>query len=250
MINGLTLARAMNGRNVAEDTWYGPNDAWPQHPKKHFRDALGYARAAGWHLREISGHSFSTVYCCRDAGDCCFYPVFSTGRAGESAADTLSKKVDACTHGPKPAPDATAKWVADVANRLDQVATMLTAAAECVAAESHAAAAYDLLDLISSEMTDVEELLDAVQAADEHAVEVATEVWTVIDAQVSGLPFPTTSAQVIEHVDGHLSKAEKDLTGPPSGQISELLELRARAGRQRTELDDLQAQLPAGSDDV
>lgn len=235
---------------MSEDTWYGPDKVWPRHPKKHFRDALDHARAAGWHLREISGHSFSTVFCCRNPDSCCTFVVFSTGRGGESAADTLIKLVGACTHGAALPPSPTARWVADICTRLDQVETMLAAAADCVAAESHAAAAYDLLDLIATEMAGVEELLDAAQAADDHAVEVVTETWTIINAQVPGLPFPTVSAQVIRHVDVHLSKAETDLTDPPSGKIPELTGLQARAGQLREGLESLRAQLPCSSDDV
>ena len=229
---------------MSEDVWYGPQDEWPRHPKKHFRDALDYARAAGWHLREISGHSFSKVYCCRVPDECCSYLVFSSGRGGESAAGSLTNLVDRCTHGPVPVPSPAQDWVEGIAARLDQVQTMLVAAGDCLSADAGAAAAYDLLDQAGAAMGDVEQLLAAAQTAEDHAIEVVTDRWSIINAQAPGLPFPTATAQIIEHVHQHLSKTEDELTEPPSGQIPGLPDLRARAAGLRGDLDSLRAQLP------
>jgi hypothetical protein len=235
---------------VAEETWYGPGDAWPGHPKKHFRDALDYARAAGWHLREIKGHSFSRVYCCRDPEQCCMYLVFSSGRGGESAARQLVKDVDACRHTRRTELDALEQWVHDISKRLDSVGRMLAAAADCVTADAHADAAYDLLGHIDDAINDIDELLAVAEQASEHATEVLTDAWTVVHDEVGSIDFPTKTRIVVEHVHAQLAETEKELAAPPAGPIHELDALRARARGMRQELDGLRAQLPDSPQDV
>jgi hypothetical protein len=142
-------------------SWIGPDERWPAHSRSYFQAALQHARQAGWSFREASGHGFGTVTCDpdrpRDAR--CEYPVFSTGRAGESAANELRSIVDRCPHrNPKEA----RRDAVELANELlDEADRLIEAAQHCIGAQNMRAAADELLQLAAA----------SSQAADERLAE-------------------------------------------------------------------------------
>lgn len=78
-----------------------PNHSWPRHPHKEWNLVLDDARAAGWSLRLLSGHSWGKLLCStgqgREAG-VCELVIFTTGRNPEQAAKLAALKVARCPH--------------------------------------------------------------------------------------------------------------------------------------------------------
>lgn len=79
----------------------GPTEAWPRHPHKEWNRVLDFARALGWSLRLMSGHSWGKLQCNVGAGfgvPGCDIAIFSTGRNPEQAARLALLKVQRCRH--------------------------------------------------------------------------------------------------------------------------------------------------------
>jgi hypothetical protein len=95
---------------------YLPTEPWPDHPKPWFRVVFKKARDHGWTLRKLSDHNGYRLVCPNGS---CQYPVFSTGKDGESAAKTISKDIEHCPHhAPTIAAVAVAEELLDKAERL------------------------------------------------------------------------------------------------------------------------------------
>lgn len=78
----------------------GDGDTWPRHPRPQAREALKFARSAGWTLQPSgrSGHAFGVLRCGRD-GHNCKVVVFSTPsgpRDGSETANLIRAEVLKC----------------------------------------------------------------------------------------------------------------------------------------------------------
>ena len=79
-------------------TRYGPEDTWPSHDKKHWREPLEQARQAGWTLTYIDApHLFGPVMC---PGGEHRFDVDKTARGSETKAKEALKKIRSCGHPP------------------------------------------------------------------------------------------------------------------------------------------------------
>jgi hypothetical protein len=124
---------------------YGPEELWPRHPDARFREALGFARDAGWWFLGFTGHSFGKVVCQgpdRATGRCEFLVLIS-GRARENAAKDLENKVRRCPHR-MPTEQLTHETHAREALR--RARRLVDAAEQCVAGDAKLRRARELLD--------------------------------------------------------------------------------------------------------
>ena len=71
-----------------------------EHPKKHIREAIKYAKERGWRLVKAGAraHEWGRLYCPHGRRDGCMQGVYSTPRNPENHAKTIRRSVDMCPH--------------------------------------------------------------------------------------------------------------------------------------------------------
>jgi hypothetical protein len=140
--------------------WYEPDEQWPAHPKPWWREPLGNARAAGWHLQVFSGHAWGKVVCSRTMENPCTKAIFSTGRSGEAHAKDLMRLLQRCPHLGQGQRQTFTERVRKTDDLIDGAEMLLNAAEWCLAAESDTAAANDLLERAQDNVAAAERSLD------------------------------------------------------------------------------------------
>jgi hypothetical protein len=140
--------------------WYEPDEQWPAHSKPSWREAIGSARAAGWHLQLFSGHSWGKVVCSRTMANPCAKLIFSTGKSSENHAKDLLRLIQRCPHPGQSQRQTFTEGVRKADYLLDGAEMLLNAAEWCLAAESDTAAANDLLERAQDNVAAAELSLD------------------------------------------------------------------------------------------
>ena len=71
-----------------------------EHPNKHIRAAIRFARSRGWTVEKAGAraHIWGTLWCPRRARDGCRIRVMSTPRNPERHARDIWRDVDRCPH--------------------------------------------------------------------------------------------------------------------------------------------------------
>lgn len=208
---------------------YGPDVAWPPHDKKHWREPLAAARAAGWTLTYLDApHRFGVVRC--PAGEHSF-SVDKTAKGSETIAKEALKKISWCDH-----PAGRVRTERDMSQRMLDTAARLTTevAAGLVAAEAKRDA-QEVLDRLEIQLEtaalNVEEVVAAEEAA--IAVEDAPDPPTLVDEL----------NEATEAVRGGESRAKSIRSGYPGVAkplLSQATMLRARIGELRSRVAALQ----------
>lgn len=225
-----------------QEGWYGADDEWPRHPKPWFRSALEKARQAGWLYRKNSSHTHGTLYCRDPAiGQCCKYTVFSTGRAGETAAKGVERLIRRCQHDLEKHRPALANAEGQMVKveRLIRAAEALFDKARHEQASTAAwARAGELVDLAGTSVHEVDALL--AHALEEEAEAQAADQ----DATETLAPFPDHAP----HPPDLLDAAEKitDDVDTSLGAIpikDQVTSLRLRVSDARERLRLLRARL-------
>lgn len=72
----------------------------PRHSKKEVEEAIQYAEAKGWRLREM-GH-FGRLFCAKADRDGCQVGVNGTPRDNDNHAKQIKRAVDRCPHQEEP----------------------------------------------------------------------------------------------------------------------------------------------------
>ena len=73
------------------------------HSKKEIEEAIQYAEAKGWHIKEGGSHAWGKMYCphndkeCR-CGEFCISCIWSTPRSSGNHAKQIRRVVDNCLH--------------------------------------------------------------------------------------------------------------------------------------------------------
>ncbi|WP_251153305.1 hypothetical protein [Cellulosimicrobium sp. Marseille-Q4280] len=177
-------------------TWRGPADRWPEHSKQWFQDALAEARSAGWHFLDFSSHSFGLVACRVDLEDRCEFPIFSTGRAGEDAAQTLQKMVRRCPHrAPEAKPFGAAAHLGRAEDSLKKGQRLASAAEVCLAAQDASNHAQELLEQAM-------EVVEHAQRNFDEALEeerAASELLKTVDPDLAAMPTVAVVEGAAEH---------------------------------------------------
>ncbi len=75
-------------------------DSMAEHPNKHIRAAIRYARSRGWTVEKAGAraHIWGTLWCPQRTRDGCRIRVMSTPRHPERHAHDIRRDVDRCPH--------------------------------------------------------------------------------------------------------------------------------------------------------
>jgi hypothetical protein len=70
------------------------------HPNKHIREAIEYAKKHGWKFEKAGAraHAFGSLCCPLSKREGCLIHVFSTPRNPENHANWIRRQVDRCPH--------------------------------------------------------------------------------------------------------------------------------------------------------
>jgi hypothetical protein len=217
-------------------TRYGPDDTWPEHQDKFWRESLSKARRAGWTLNYINApHRFGVVSC--PAGEHTF-AVGKTPKGSETRSKEAEKKVIWCEH-PPPGP---------LQDRRDQAGELLDVAEQitCEVAEGLDKAvrrldAYKLVERLEIQLkTAAASVSDVLRAEQEAALEAAIEADDA-DSEPPVLEGRLDTASTSVARSESIAKPMK--AGHP-GIVRPLLqrarELRDRIGALRSRLEILQ----------
>lgn len=214
--------------------WYAPDEPWPEHDKQWWADSLREARAAGWHLRTFTGHTWGKVVCDRDAPDAHAMLIFSTGRGGENAARQLQKLIARCEHhrsGVDPGDDLECanRLLTGASQLLDAVELLLLAADKRIQAE-------ELLRLAEQELSRIERsdaLLDAATRLDSESTEAAAQAVDLTAAAGYSPKRPHTEAGITDEAEHRVDQAERSTTAASVAQHVRALRHRIVAIRTR-----------------
>lgn len=227
------------------DRWYGSRDRWPRHDKQWFRDALGKARRQGWLYKVLTNHGVGVVYCQDPRQDPddepCTFAVYSTGRAGESAARELVRLVDRCPHMP-PAdrpPLAQAEHHLDSAERLLEAAEALIEKLRHEDAATEAwAMATELLDQVEASTDEVEGLMSRAAREDREAQAAAGDADDLLRSLDHVAETPASAVEAAEYEVHQAQATLKDLP-----QRSTVRALGRRVLAVRAKLNDLKVRM-------
>jgi hypothetical protein len=216
---------------------FGPDDIWPSHEKKHWREPLAAARQAGWTLIYINApHRLGVVRCpAREHS----FMVDKTAKGSETKAKEALKRIGWCDH-----PSDRVRTVRDESQTLLDTAHHLTGEVEdgllIADAKQDALEALDRLEIqLDTAAANVEEVLLAEQEA---ALEAAI---TVDDA-----PDPPVLTSKLNEATAAVASSEslaKSVRAGHPGVAKPLLDqartLRARIGELRSQLAALQERM-------
>lgn len=191
----------------------GPDDPWPAHSKKWFRDAYEVARNYGWTCEPHSSHTGSAKLRCPSGQ--CDYLVFGTGADGETAAKQLVKKIQRCPHAVTPRPLQKANEFMDQAERLLDAVDKIRESQE-----REATAGGLLFDESFASESEVYDLWREAQQLMDEAAHVLGEL-TVADATADAVSALSEARTLIGRT-------------PPSPQVKDAKQ-RLRALQQRCE---------------
>ncbi|MGW1044050.1 hypothetical protein [Streptomyces sp. NPDC002547] len=204
--------------------WYQPHEEWPRHPKPWWRDTIGAARSAGWHLQAIEGHAWGRIVCDPQSDKPCKVLIFSTGAGGESAALTARRTVERCDH-------RTAAETGQILLRagvlLDRAEGLLEAASRCLQAADKRVEAEELLLEAAAAADEAEKLSQAV-AREEDSERLVVEAFAVLP-EGRELGCPPTAADVdvlIVDASAHVDEAERLADDLPPGDSGDALGVR------------------------
>ncbi|RSN98496.1 hypothetical protein DMH26_18515 [Streptomyces sp. WAC 05379] len=218
--------------------WYQPHEQWPRHPKPWWKETIGLARAAGWHLQEIDGHAWGRIVCDRDSDTPCKILIFSTGNGGESVAIKARRTIAACSHREAA---GTEQVLVRATALLERAEALLQAAALCLQAEDKMTEAEDLLDGAATAADEAARIAQAlVYEAD--GDRLYTEAFEVLpdSGQLGVPPAPAEVEALIGRASSHADQAEHLAEGLPSGDPRDAF--RARIGQVRARVTQLSAQ--------
>ncbi|MEV6422834.1 hypothetical protein [Streptomyces sp. NPDC051662] len=224
--------------------WYQPHERWPRHPKSWWRETLDLARAAGWHLQTVDGHTWGRIVCDPDADKPCKVLVFSSGVGGESAALTARKTVTRCDHL---AAAGAGQILLRAAELLDRAEAMLAAASRCLEAADRRAQAEELLLGAATAADEAEKLAQAL-LREEDGERLVVEAFAVLPhgSELGCPPTPAELDVLIVDASVQVDEAQQLADGLPAGDPGD--GLRARIGQVRARVEDLGERLRRGPD--
>jgi hypothetical protein len=207
--------------------WYGPNDEWPRHGKQHFRDALSYARDAGWWFGKYEGHSFGLAVCDQGLpkGTRCEFLIFSTGEGSESNARTLRSRVDRCPHKGNAA-DPSA--VTQATQLLDEADLLIDAALACLAATNKQARVAELLDLAAHQADAADTMLEEAVELDDAVGEHKTQAYGLAEAAGYPAHAPLAPEPLLDNAEDRAVTAQIKVRKPGASQTRRRVQQRAR----------------------
>lgn len=215
--------------------WYGPDDPWPAHPKPWFRDALAEARDAGWYLRQSSAHSFGVTACETEGTERCIFPVYSTGKAGESAARELIKKVHQCPHRTRgAAPRGREGHLRRAAHLLGQAERLLDAAERLLLRDELSQHAATLLADAVGRAYEAEGLLSEAEVFEDDAAAQAGEARSLV-AEAGHADVELQPAALADSASEAASEAGRRLARVGNSREKRLLSSRLDVVRHRIE---------------
>jgi hypothetical protein len=234
------------GRRTAVSDWYQPREQWPRHPSPWWRETLDHARAAGWRLKTIEGHSWGRIVCDPDAENPCKILLFSTGKGAESVARDARKTIDRCGHL---ASAVDGQGLARAAALLDQAERLIEAARCCLQAAGKEVEAQELLAGAASATTAAEALLDQAMKAESEGNELLVQAFDVLPSG-SQMGCPPTAQEVealVVEAGARAEEARQAVDGFPQWQPVD--QLRDRIVQVTTRKDELLRMLRSGNAD-
>ncbi|MGN9912579.1 hypothetical protein ACTMTJ_34080 [Phytohabitans sp. LJ34] len=216
--------------------WRSPDDKWPRHNSQWFREALDFARSAGWHFKESGGaaHIFGVVFCRKvDTNDFCSYVVFSTGEGGESAATGLRRKVEQCRHsatGPASRLEAATVKMTKAERLVDAAERLIDAHGGQQESLEAWARASELMDAAESDTAEIERLWEIADDADK-AVALAEEAaQEALDAAETDDLDPR---RIMDLAEATVSEVHQEAKSLPRSQAVRTLKKRIQQCRTR-----------------
>ena len=212
--------------------WYGPNDEWPRHGKQHFRDALSYARDAGWWFGKYEGHSFGLAVCDQSLpkGTRCEFLIFSTGEGSESNARTLRSRVDRCPHkGNAADPSAVMQAI----QLLDEADLLIDAALACLAAANKQERVAELLSLAADQADAADALLEEAVTVDDAAREHKSQAYDLAEAAGYPAQAPLAPEPLLDSAEDRTVTAQTTVRKPGTSRTRTRVQQRVRRTLQR-----------------
>lgn len=214
--------------------WHTADEAWPDHAKPWWAEALREARGAGWQLRTFSGHTWGKVVCDREVPDAHEMLIFSTGRGGENAAKQLEKLIRRCHHKQSSPPHDD---IERASRLLDGASTLLDAAELLLSAADKRSQAEELLSLAEDAIASAEDsdaFLDAATALDGESGEAEMRAAELTAAARYSPKRPQTKAAITDEAERRVDQAE--VVTSADSVIAKARSLRERIGEIRARL--------------
>nr|MDT0659850.1 hypothetical protein [Micromonospora sp. DSM 115978] len=222
------------------------------------RDALTLARANGWWYKKNLDHTGSGIlYCRKGSVDCCYFPVFGTGRSPGGPARSLKRMVTACPHRPaeqRPELDQAEQLLDGAERVLDAIEslqhqTTLRERIDANLAEldelTHPTAANDLLEVAESNLVRAEELFDQVAKWELEARTVERDAKASLTAEGVHSDDPNSQVDGAEEV---IREAEAVLDEAPR-RLDRVARLRNRVGQLRDRVSVVRMNINAAAID-